>query len=157
MKIKILFQSILINLLNLTTLFGVENKSLNLDSSDFFSNFIRIISVLCIVLICILLGSYFLNHFLLRKSKIIRKKRVLRLIDSLYVGSKSSIAVIEIKEKYLVVGITPTNISPLITIDSLKQNEYSSNIEKQSVLSKTLSNLINLEEKLINLKKENSE
>ena len=157
MKIKILFQSILINLLNLTTLFGVENKSLNLDSSDFFSNFIRIISVLCIVLICILLGSYFLNHFLLRKSKIIRKKRVLRLIDSLYVGSKSSIAVIEIKEKYLVVGITPTNISPLITIDSLKQNEYSSNIEKQSVLSKTLSNLINREEKLINLKKENSE
>ncbi len=81
---------------------------------DPLSSLVKMISSLLIVLALILLIAYLVRRFLNSRLSRWRSAPMIQLLSTTYLGPKRQISVIEVGQEYLVVGVTPNQIS-LIT------------------------------------------
>lgn len=81
---------------------------------DPLSSLVKMISSLLIVLALILLVAYLVRRFLNSRLSRWRSAPMIQLLSTTYLGAKRQISVIEVGQEYLVVGVTPNQIS-LIT------------------------------------------
>jgi len=88
---------------------------------DPLSSLVKMISSLLIVLALILLIAYLVRRFLNSRLSRWRSAPVIQLLSTTYLGAKRQISVIEVGQEYLVVGVTPHQIS-LIT--KLEQSPF---------------------------------
>jgi len=88
---------------------------------DPLSSLVKMISSLLIVLALILLIAYLVRRFLNARPGRWRSAPMIQLLSTTYLGAKRQISVIEVGQEYLVVGVTPNQIS-LIT--KLEQSPF---------------------------------
>lgn len=81
---------------------------------DPLSSLVKMVSALLIVLALILLVAYLVRRFLGSRVSGWRAAPVIQLLSTTYLGPKRQISVISVGQEYLVVGVTPNQIS-LIT------------------------------------------
>ncbi len=81
---------------------------------DPLSSLVKMLSSLLIVLGLILLLAYLVRRFLGSRPGRWRSEPMIRQLSTTYLGSKRQISVIAVGQEYLVVGVTPHQIS-LIT------------------------------------------
>jgi flagellar protein FliO/FliZ len=74
---------------------------------------LRVTIGLALVVVAILAAAW-----LARRAGLVQRQNsgVLRLIGSLTVGQRQSIAVVQVQDTWLVVGLTPGNVTPLHTL-----------------------------------------
>lgn len=82
--------------------------------TDPFDSIVKMSSSLLLVLGLILFVAYIAKRFLNSRFSRWRSAPLIQVLSTVYLGPKREISVIEVGEEYLVIGITPTQIS-LIT------------------------------------------
>ncbi|MBN4054148.1 flagellar biosynthetic protein FliO [Nitrospira defluvii] len=82
--------------------------------ADPLDGIVKMISSLLLVLGLILFVAYIAKRFLNSRFSRWRSAPLIQVLSTAYLGPKREISVIEVGQEYLVVGVTPTQIS-LIT------------------------------------------
>jgi len=84
---------------------------------DPFWNLVKVGASLLLVLGIMALTAYAAKRFLGSKLGLWRSQPLIQVLATTYLGPKKEIAVIEVGKEYLVVGITPTQISLLTRLE----------------------------------------
>jgi len=101
---------------------------------DPLSSLVKMLSSLLIVLALILLFAYLVKRFLGSRPGRWRSEPMIQLLSTTYLGPKRQISVIEVGQEYLVVGVTPNQIS-LITRLEHSPFPPEAVVEREEVLS----------------------
>lgn len=84
---------------------------------DIFSSSVKMFVGLSIILSIILLLSYFFKRYFLKNSNLLWKNRLVRVISTNHIGGKRDIALVQVGEELLLLGLSPHNISMLTKIE----------------------------------------
>lgn len=84
---------------------------------DPFWNLVKVGASLLLVLGIIALTAYAAKRFLGSRLGLWRAQPLIQVLATTYLGPKKEIAVIEVGKEYLVIGITPTQISLLTRLE----------------------------------------
>jgi flagellar protein FliO/FliZ len=100
-----------------------------IDSSHFVESILSLILVL---------GVIFGAAWILKKFKGVEVtgKKQLKIVESISLGSKEKIAVIRCGEQFMLLGITPNQISHLAELSDYKEGENSAPVSFKSLLDK---------------------
>jgi len=88
---------------------------------DPFSSLLKMSSALLLVLGIILLVAYGAKRFLRSRFSTWKRESPVQVLSTTYLGPKKEVSVIEVGQEYLLVGVTPNQISLLA---HLKQNPF---------------------------------
>ncbi|MFQ5543468.1 MAG: flagellar biosynthetic protein FliO [Nitrospiria bacterium] len=100
---------------------------------DSLSSLVKMISALFLVVGMILLCAYGAKRFLRGRLSQWGNNPLVNILSTTYLGPKKEISVIEVGEKYLVIGVTPNNISLLTALDQKPFPSGSSNKRNEIV------------------------
>lgn len=89
----------------------------NASSPDIASAFIRMVSVLAIIIGFILILTYIMRKINLPRKIIMGDSKCLEIVETLYLGPKKSIAVIKAGKEFVLISLTPTHVNFLTKID----------------------------------------
>lgn len=95
--------------------------------ADPFSSLLKMISALLLVLGIILLSAYGARRFLHSRLRHWRRESLIHVLSTTYLGPKKEVSVIEVGGEYLVVGVTPSQISLLARLESVPLQSVHSN------------------------------
>lgn len=98
-------------------------------SPDIYSSFFKMILALGVVLALLFISLYIFKRFLGKKMGIKGQKQDIRVITNAYIGSKKSIALVEVSGEKIVVGITPNHITMLTRLG--KDGEFKDILKEQ--------------------------
>ncbi|OGW15712.1 MAG: flagellar biosynthetic protein FliO [Nitrospirae bacterium GWA2_42_11] len=98
-------------------------------SPDIYSSFFKMILALGVVLALLFISLYIFKRFLGKKMGIKGQNQDIRVITNAYIGSKKSIALVEVSGEKIVVGITPNHITMLTRLG--KDGEFKGILEEQ--------------------------
>ncbi len=84
---------------------------------DPFSSLVKMISSLLLVLGLILAVAFGAKRFMRSRFSRWQNAPLIQVISTTYLGPKREVSVIEVGEQYLVVGVTPNQISLLTRLD----------------------------------------
>lgn len=106
---------------------------------DIHSSFVKMLSSLFILLSGILFMSYIVKRYLLKGEKGYGKNKIIRVLATSYIGTKKTIALVDVANEVLVVGISNNHISMLT---KLKNNEAVERLKASSSFSECLDKFI---------------
>ena len=86
---------------------------------DFMPSLIKVISSLLFVLGMMVVIAYIARRFMSSRMGPWQSGRRIRVLGTSYLGLKKEIALIQVGEEYLVLGVTPNHISLLTRLDHL--------------------------------------
>jgi flagellar biosynthetic protein FliO len=84
---------------------------------DFYSAFIRMVSVLVCIVAVILALAAGLRRLNLFRRPILGDKRFIRIIETVYLGPKQSLALVQAGNDFVLLGLSPQQVSFLSKID----------------------------------------
>jgi len=96
--------------------------------ANFLQAFFKMIGTLILIACAIFLLIYFLKRFRL-KALSLKKFPEIRLVSSLHLGAKKSVAIIEVSGKWLVVGVGTETLTLLTELDSPPETEVEAEID----------------------------
>lgn len=99
----------------------------------------RIVFSLFAVVFLIILLVYFLKKFKL--AKFVGNNKHIRIINSVSIGVKERIILMEVNKVILLVGATPSHIETLYVFNELETASPSEYIDHKKLFSETLNNL----------------
>ena len=99
---------------------------------DPFISLVKMISALLLVLALILASAYLVKRFF--RSRLGRWKNapLIHVLSTTYLGPKKEVSIIEVGDQYLVVGVTPYQISLLGQLDESPVPNLSGETEKSA-------------------------
>ncbi len=97
--------------------------------TDPYSSLIKMLSSLLIVLALIVFVAYIAKRFLRSGLSRWRAAPLIQVLSTAYLGPKREISIIEVGKEFLVVGITPNQISLITRLD---RSQLSSDLQEQS-------------------------
>ena len=102
-----------------------------MDSAAFLPSFFKMFFALAIVLGLLLLAAYFFKRILPQTSAGASDNSLINVIAARYLGPKSSIMLVEVLGKVLVIGISSNQMSHLATISEAEVLERLKHIGRQ--------------------------
>jgi flagellar biosynthetic protein FliO len=112
--------------------------------SDILPSFFKMFFALAIVLGLMVGAAYFFKRFLPRASCGLNDNSLINIISSRYLGPKSSIMLVEILGKVIVIGMSANQISHLATISETEALDRLSHMGTQEKSSPSLINHLKL-------------
>jgi flagellar protein FliO/FliZ len=103
------------------------------------SSFISMISALAVILGLLFAAAWFLKRFLPRSAPGLADASAIKIIASRYLGPKSSIMIVDIVGKALVIGVSTNNVSLITELSSAEAREKLKTIREQNVNMQSLS------------------
>lgn len=104
------------------------------------SSFISMISALAVILGLLFAAAYFLKRFFPRSAPgLAADASAIKIIASRYLGPKSSIMIVDIVGKALVIGVSAENVSLITELSSPEALEKLKTIREQNVNMQSLS------------------
>jgi len=88
----------------------------NAEPPDLFRSGVRMVASLVLVIGIMLLIAYGAKRFLARKGTLPGREAMIRLVATRYLGSKSSLNVVDVDGERFVIGVSPQGISFLTTL-----------------------------------------
>jgi len=101
-----------------------------MDSSIFLS-FLKMLFALAIVLGLMVGAAYMFRRVMPRNSGILSDQAVIRVVATHYLGPRSSIMLVEVLGKAIVIGVSPGQMSTLATITDTEALERLENVRTQ--------------------------
>ena len=90
---------------------------------DPFSSLVKMFSSLLLVLGIILTLAFVVKRFMGSRLGPWRNASLVKVLSTTYLGPKKEIAIVEVGQQYLVLGITPTQISLLTRLEQAPFSE----------------------------------
>lgn len=87
-----------------------------MDSPELFSSLLKIFSALAVTIGVLILTAWLFRKIMRRGGGEINDRELIRILSSLYLGPKSSIMLVDVLGRVIVVGITSGTISLLTEI-----------------------------------------
>lgn len=87
-----------------------------MDSPELFSSLLKIASALAVTVGVLIVTAYLFKRIMRRGGGTINDRELIRILSSLYLGPKSSIMLVDVLGRVIVVGITSGTISLLTEI-----------------------------------------
>lgn len=103
------------------------------------SSFISMIFALAVILGLLFAAVYFLKRFLPRSAPGMADNSAIKIIASRYLGPKSSIMIVDIVGKAVVIGVSAENVSFITELSSDEALEKLKTIREQNVNLQSLS------------------
>lgn len=89
-----------------------------MESSELFATSIRMVSALALVLGLAILVMYLFRKVMSRSADPGRRPETIGILSVRYLGGKNSIALVNVADQVIVVGISPSGMSTLARIDN---------------------------------------
>lgn len=105
-----------------------------MDPVAFWPSFLKMLFALAVVLGLLVGAMYFFRRILQRPTAAGHDNRAINVVAARYLGPKSSIMVVEVLGKFIVIGLANNQIAHLATItdpEALEQFKYSGSPEKK--------------------------
>jgi flagellar biosynthetic protein FliO len=107
--------------------------------SSILPSFLKMLLALAIVLGLMVGAAYFIKNILPRNTGGLNDPSLIKIIASRHLGPRSSIILIEVLEKVIVIGVSPSQMSLLATISEAEALEK---LKKQGVQEKGIPSFI---------------
>ncbi|MFO7569285.1 MAG: flagellar biosynthetic protein FliO [Smithellaceae bacterium] len=88
-----------------------------MENISLVSSFLKMIFALAIVLGLLIGVMYFIKVFMQRTAPVADQEALINVLSSRYLGPKSSIILVEVLDRLIVVGISGQQMTPLANID----------------------------------------
>ena len=88
-----------------------------MENISLVSSFLKMIFALAIVLGLLVGVMYFIKVFMQRTGPVADQEALINILSSRYLGPKSSIILVEVLDRLIVVGISGQQMTPLANID----------------------------------------
>ena len=108
-----------------------------MDSPELFSSLLKIASALAVTIGVLILTAWLFKKIMRRGGGEINDRELIRILSSLYLGPKSSIMLVDVLGRVIVVGITSGTISLLTEIMDPESLEHlkDARVKKEGVAS----------------------
>ena len=111
----------------------------NTSTPDIFSMFVRMVSVLSLVLGLILVASYLFRRISFQGKIFPNTKKNMHVIETLYMGPKKSVTLLQVGCEFILIGTTQTQINFLSKINLSDKNFTDTGSNQDKEFSKLLS------------------
>jgi flagellar biosynthetic protein FliO len=91
---------------------------------NFFWMSVRIFSVLACILALMLVVLYFVKKLNLQGKSFLGSQKYMEIIERLYLGPKSSVALVKVGSEFLMIGLSPNQITFLSKVTSPKEFKH---------------------------------
>lgn len=97
--------------------------------------------ILFVLFAVIIVGAYYATYFIAKVQQGTKRNNNMRIIEAISVGQNKSLQLVRLGDKYVVIGVTKTQITSIITLeeDELElavQSDSKNNFSFKSVLEK---------------------
>ncbi len=108
-----------------------------MDSPELFSSLLKIASALAVTIGVLIMTAWLFRKIMRRGGGAINDRELIRILSSLYLGPKSSIMLVDVLGRVIVVGITSGTISLLTEIMDPESLEHlkDARVKKEGVSS----------------------
>lgn len=97
---------------------------------DPWVSLVKMISALLLVLALILVSAYLVKRFFRTRLGRWKNAPLIQVLSTTYLGPKREVSIIEVGNQFLVVGVTPYQISLLSHLDESQIPHFSEELEK---------------------------
>ncbi len=91
---------------------------------NFFWMSVRVFSVLALILALMLVVLYFVKKMNLQGKSILGSQKYMEIVERLYLGPKSSVALVKVGSEFLMIGMSPNQITFLSKVASPKEFQH---------------------------------
>ena len=91
---------------------------------NFFWMSVRVFSVLALILALMLVVLYFVKKLNLQGKTFLGSQKHMEIVERLYIGPKNSVALVKVGSEFLMIGLSPNQITFLSKVESPKEFQH---------------------------------